>query len=209
MRRGLWITLVTSGLLCQPCHAQTLSARPLFFADPLLAVDPAYGELVLGRTTLRSAMRIFASDLQDSVRIPLAHSDNPLTLPVGTTFPGRPGPTARYLFDIGIGRYTLYFDGNERLIAADALGSNLPRLISRSDLVARYATLRPLREAASLFNLEAPLGPCVSMVAFAWDRDDGLRDGQHVEPGTIVEFGYRYTCPTKSAERRAALPPEF
>jgi len=209
LRRDLWLALLTSGLLLEPCHAQTLSARPLFFADPVLSVDPANGELVLGRTTLRSALRIFASDLQDSVRLPLGHSGNPLTLPTGTTSSGRAGPTARYLLDIGTGRYTLYFDTNQRLIAADAVGSNLPRLIRRADLVARYATLRPLRDSASLVNLEAPIGPCISMVAFAWDRDDGRRDGYHVEPGSIVEFGYRYTCPTKSPEHRAALPPEF
>jgi hypothetical protein len=209
LRRGVWIVLLTSGLLLEPCHAQTLSARPRFFADPVLAVDPAHGELVLGRTTLHSAMRIFASDLQDSVRVPLAHSGNPLTLPSATMLSGQRGPTARYLLDIGAGRYTLYFDGNQRLIAVDALGSNLPRLIRRADLVARYSTLRPLRDSASVVNLEAPLGPCISMLAFAWDRNDGRRDGGHVEPGTIVEFGYRYTCPTKSAEHRAALPPEF
>src|SRR3954471_2168589 len=114
MRRGLWIVLLTSGLLLEPCHAQTLAARPVFFADPVLAVDPAYGELVLGRTTLRSALRIFAADLQESVRVSPAHSGNPLTLPAGAVLPGRPGPRARYLLDLGAGRYTLYFDANER-----------------------------------------------------------------------------------------------
>jgi hypothetical protein len=209
MRGGLWITLLTSGLLLEPCQAQTLSARPLFFADPVLVVDPTHGELVLGRTTLRSALRIFASDLQDSVRVPLAHPGNPLTLPAAAVSPGRTSPLARYLLDLGARRYTLYFDTNQRLIAADAVGSDLPRLLSRSDLVARYPTLRPLRESASLLNLEAPLGPCISMVAFAWDRDDGRRDGHHLKPGTIVEFGYRYTCPTKAAEHRAAVPAEY
>src|SRR5690349_23072468 len=97
MRRALWIALLTSRLLLEPGHAQTLSARPLFFADPVLSVDPANGELVLGRTTLRSAMRIFASDLQDSVGIPLAHSGNPLILAAGAMLPGRRGPTGRYL----------------------------------------------------------------------------------------------------------------
>src|SRR3954468_5181738 len=136
MRRGLWIALLTSPFfLHQPCRAQTLSARPVFFADPVLAVDPGHGELVLGRTTLRSALRIFASDLQDSVRLPLAHSGNPLRLPAGPGLSSRAG-APRYLLDLGAGRYTLYFDSNERLIAVSATGSTLPRLIGRQDLVA-------------------------------------------------------------------------
>ena len=188
---------------------QTLSSRPAFFADPALSNDPTYGELVLGRTTLRSALRVFAVELADSVRIPLAHSANPDTLPAGITT-GGPGsaPAIHYRLDLGAGRYTLYFDKNQRLVAADASHQRLPRVIQREDLVARYPTLRPNHRPGSVENLEAPLAPCISMLAYAWDRDDGLRDERHLVPGTIVRFGYRYTCPTRPAEQRAILPNE-
>jgi hypothetical protein len=204
-----WIPLVASVLCAHPCVGQTLSSRPAFFADPSLTTDPTHGELVLGRTTLRAVLRIFAVELADSVRLPLAHAANPDTLPAGTTT-GAPGsaPAIHYRLDLGTGRYTLYFDKNERLVAANASNQRLPRMIRREDLVARYATLRPNPRPGSLENLEAPLGPCISMFASAWDRDDGLRDERHLLPGTIVEFGYRYTCPTRPAEQRVILPKE-
>jgi hypothetical protein len=210
MRRCIpCIPLVASLFCAYPCVGQTLSSRPAFFADPALTNDPTVGELVLGRTTLRSALRIFAVELADSVRLPLAHAANPDTLPAGTTTGGpAPAPAIHYRLDLGVGRYTLYFDKNERLVAADASHQRFPRRIRREDLVARYATLRPTHRPESLDNLEAPLGPCVSMYAHAWDRDDGLRDEHHLLPGTIVEFGYRYTCPTRPAEHRAIRPTE-
>ena len=206
MRRALWITLLASPFYVPLCPAQTLSSRPAFFADPVLAVDPAAGDLVLGRTTLRSAMRIFASELQDSVRVPLAHASNPLTLPAGTTIGGpASAPAARYQLNIGVGRYTLYFDKNERLIAVDAALQSLPRLIRREDLVARYATLRPGRLSTSLDNLEAAIGPCLLMSAWAWDGNGGVYNGRRLPTGAIIGFGYRYTCSTSPAEQSALL----
>jgi hypothetical protein len=188
---------------------QTLSSRPAFFADPTLTSDPTYGELVLGRTTLRSALRVFAVELADSVRLPLAHAANPDTLPAGATNGGpTSAPAIHYRLDLGADRYTLYFDKNQRLVAAEANHQRLPRMIRREDLVARYATLRPNQRPGSLENLEAPLAPCVSMFAYAWDRDDGLRDERHLLPGAILKFGYRYTCRTRPAEQRALLPTE-
>jgi hypothetical protein len=170
-------------------RAQTLSSRPALFADPVLAVDPAHGELVLGRTTLRSALRIFATELQDSVQVPLGHPGNPDTISVAPS-PGTPlGPPLRFRLDVGAGRYTLFFDKNERLVGVEAAQANLSRPLRREDLVARYATLRPLSSPDALGNLEASLGPCISMVAWA-------RDSQ------ILSFGYRFTCNTSPAEHQ-------
>ena len=206
-RRVAGVTLSYILICAAPCLAQTISSRPAFFGDPALTYDPSHGELVLGRTMLRSALRIFAVELADSVRLPLAHAANPDTLPSGTASM-IPGPVVHYRLDLGPGRYTLYFDKNERLVAIQVSHPRLPRKIRREDLVARYATLRPSHRPGSQENLEAPLGPCISMFAYAWDRDDGLHDERHLLPGTIVEFGYRYTCPTKPAEHRASLPSE-
>ena len=213
MRRRIPCIPLLACLFCvfcaHPCVGQTLSSRPAFFADPALTNDPTQGELVLGRTTLRSALRMFAVELADSVRLPLAHSANPDTLPAATRTGGPASvPAIHYRLDLGADRYTLYFDKNERLVAADVGHHRLPRTIRREDLVARYATLRPHQRPGSSENLEAPLGPCISMFAYAWDRDDGLRDERHLLPGTIVEFGYRYTCPTRPAEHSAILPYE-
>jgi hypothetical protein len=52
--------------LILPCVAQTLSARPAVFGDPVLSTDPTRGELELGRTTLAAALRMFAVELADS-----------------------------------------------------------------------------------------------------------------------------------------------
>jgi hypothetical protein len=206
------LTLLLPLLPAGPCLAQTLSARPAIFRDPLLANDPSYGELVLGQTTLAAALRVFAVELQDSVLLPLRHRSNPDTLPTGSNIGGpTTTPKARYRLDVGSGHYTLYFDKNERLIAAQATKDRLPRLLRREDLVARYATLQPRPVGASSESsrgweeVEAPLAPCVSVVAQVWYGDDGSR-GKHVGPdGTVLVFGYQYTCATRPARQRALL----
>jgi hypothetical protein len=65
--------------------AQSLSARPVMFADPVPG-GPAPGrELVLGTTTLTAAKRIFAVELQDeTVQVARGHAGNPERLPRGT-----------------------------------------------------------------------------------------------------------------------------
>jgi hypothetical protein len=180
-------------LAAPPCTAQSLSSRPAIFNDPALNIDPSYGELVLGQTTLTSALRMFAVELQDSVRIPLRHGSNPDTLRSDAELPGDPTLRVNYRLEIGAGRYTLYFDRHERLVAAIADRSRLPRPIRRDELVARYPTLRIEhvgRTAEGVWvrdDLIAPLAPCVSLVADAWRRDKGVVDS----------FGYIHTCATK------------
>jgi hypothetical protein len=79
------------------------------------------------------------------------------------------------------------------------------RCFSIEDLVARYPTLRERRHWNIQDELIAPLAPCISLTASVWEGHDGLRDKRHLKPGTIVDFGYRYTCQTRAAP--AAIPP--
>jgi hypothetical protein len=190
------IALVSSFVAFSPCVAQTLSSRPAVFADPVLGIDPGYGELVLGRTTLTSALRIFAVELEDSVLVPLGHPSNPDTPSAGTTLPGVPTLQLKYRLELGSSRYTLYFDKNERLIAAFTHRTRMGRTLRREELVARYPTLRVehigrTAEGAWIRDeLVAPLGPCISLIADVWRQDKGLVGG----------LGYAYTCPTKAVQ---------
>jgi hypothetical protein len=176
-----------------PAGAQTLSARPALFADPVLGVDPSRGELVLGQTTLTTALRIFAVELQDSVRVPLAHPSNPDTVGSATRLPGVADLRLRYRLDLGPSLYTLYFDANQRLVAAVTHRFRLPRPLRRDELVARYPTLKVARvgrtdEGVWLRDeLVASIGPCVSVIADVWRSDKGQ----------VGNFGYAFTCPTK------------
>jgi hypothetical protein len=199
-------TLATASMTSSPGVAQTLSARPAVFGDPVLSTDPTRGELVLGRTTLAAALRMFAVELADSVRLPLGRESNPDT--VWTTSGGGASaswPRPHHRLDLGAGRYLLYFDKHERLVMVEAERSRLPRQLRREDLVARYSTLRVSRHWNSQDELIAPLAPCISMTATVWEGDDGLPDEEHLKPGTVVAFGYRYTCQTRPAP--AAIRP--
>jgi hypothetical protein len=196
------LTLVSLLVALSPCAAQTLSSRPAIFADPVLDVDPSHGELVLGRTTLTSALRIFAVELEDSVLVPLGHPSNPDTVSEGTSLSGVPGLRLRHRLDLGPRRYILYFDKNQRLIAAVTHRSRLPRPLRRDELVARYPTLRVEhigRTAEGAWvrdELVAPLGPCVSLIADVWRQDRGMVGG----------LGYVYTCATKPAQLEVRRP---
>lgn len=197
------IALVSCFVASSPCIAQTLSSRPAIFVDPVLGIDPSHGELVLGRTTLTSALRIFAVELEDSVLVPLGHSSNPDTVLQGTTLSGGiPALRLRHRLDLGPKRYTLYFDTKERLVAAVTDRSRLPRTLRRDELVARYPTLtvahigRTAEGAWIRDELVAPLGPCVSLIADVWRQDRG----------NVGSLGYVYTCPTKPAQLDARRP---
>ena len=196
MRRTLSFMILGTLLWATSSLAQTLPSRPGFFTDPVLAIDRSYGELVLGRTTLRSAMLIFATELQDTTHARASTDSEPVV-----------APRARYRLTPGRGHYTLYFDKNERLVAAMADRQEFPRPLRRDELVAQYATLRPSSHMTSpggVEDLEAPLGPCLSMQASVWTG--GSPPSDQLRAGTVLSFGYRYTCPTKAAELRADLP---
>ena len=178
----------------EPLAGQTISARPVLYKDPVWGVEPRHGEVVLGRTTLQAALRIFAVELEeDSIRVPLGHPGNPSVLTGNEQRVG--GVTLRHRLDLGPDRYTLYFDANERLVALDAPAYARP--LKRKELAEKYPSLRvyytghnadkvPVYE-----GLEAPLGECVSLTAGVW-----LAKGDAVE-----NLGYIYTCSTKPAHK--------
>lgn len=199
------LVLTMASAEASPCLAQTLSARPAIFADPVLTTNPN-GELVLGRTTLAGALRMFAVELADTVWLPLGRKSNPDTLWTATARSDSASwPKPHHRLDIGAGRYILYFDKHERLVMVGAERSRLPRQLRREDLVARYPTLRVRRHWSIQDDLIAPLAPCVSLTATIWEGDDGIRDERHLKRGTVMEFGYRYTCHTRPAPVRAVL----
>jgi hypothetical protein len=200
------LILATACMVPSSGVAQTLSARPAVFADPVLSTDPTHGELQLGRTTLAAALRMFAVELADSVRLPLGRKSNPDTLSTASGA-GDPAPWPRpyHRLDLGAGRYILYFDKHERLVMVEAERSRLPRQLRREDLVARYQTLRVRRHWNIQDELIAPLAPCIAVTATVWEGDHGSQDTRHLTPGTVVAFGYRYTCQTRPAPAKAVL----
>jgi hypothetical protein len=186
------LAVITSLIALTSAHAQTISVRPALFKDPVWGVEPKRGEVVLGKTTLRSALILFAVELEeDSVRVPLGHKGNPTTLDRLEWRIGGVTIRPRYRLDLGPKRYTLYFDKNERLVSVES--PRLSQLLMRKELAARYPSLRvywrghnadgtPSHEA-----LEAPLSDCVSLIT-----------GVRLDQGDIVEqLSYSYTCSTK------------
>jgi hypothetical protein len=82
--------------------------------------------------------------------------------------------------------------------------SRLPRTVRREDLVARYPSLRVLRSWSGQDELIAPLAPCISLLATVSEREDEADDPHHPKAGTVIRFGYRFTCRTRPSP---VLPP--
>lgn len=177
----------------RPLSGQALPARPILFADPVANASPKAGAVVLGQTTLKAALRIFAVELeQDSVQVSLGHGANPAVLRGTELFLGGLSIRPYHRLELGPGRYTLYFDKHERLVAAMGAPQDAPP-VRRRDLAARYPSLRVQRrghnaEGAIIHEgVEAPLGNCVSLTGSVW-----------LDRGDLVEgLGYVYTCPTR------------
>jgi hypothetical protein len=189
------LTLAASLAAALPCAAQTLPAKPDIFADPVPGTDVSHGQLVLGRTTLTAALRIFAVELGESVSVPRRHPSNPDTLPRTTQWQvGDHILRPRHWLDLGPGLYRLYFDANERLVAAVTF--ELPRPLRRQELVAHYPTLRFERRWGSTEAFVAPLAKCVS-----------LGGRQRLDNNLVDQLSYVYTCATKPAPRRVTRQP--
>lgn len=193
MQNSIMAAVAALALLAaaRPLTGQTISARPVLYKDPVWGVEPKHGEVVLGRTTLKAALRIFAVELEeDSVRVPLGHPGNPSVLKGKERRIG--GVTLRHRLDLGPDRYTLYFDENERLVALDAPAYARP--LQRKELAAKYPSLRVYYRGHNadrvpvMEGLEAPLGECVSLTANLWLARDAVEN-----------LGYIYTCSTKPA----------
>lgn len=187
MRRSLLPVLAFAVPLIvnAPGSAQTLAAKPAVFADPVPGSDPSKGELVLGRTTLTAALRIFAVQLGESVRAP-RRSANPDTLPADTEWQvGDHVVRPRHVLDLGPELYRLFFDRNRRLVAAVTF--QVPRRVTREDLVAHYPSLKfEGRRLGPADLFVAPLGSCVSFAG-------RLR----FDTKQVDQMSYVYTCATK------------
>ena len=196
MRRCLLpvVTFALSLAATSPGAAQTLAAKPTIFADPVPGSDPTKGELVLGRTTLTAALRIFAVQLGESPPGPRPRA-NPDTLPADTEWQvGDHVVRPRHVLDLGPELYRLYFDRNQRLVAAVTFQP--PRRVTREELVGHYPSLKfEGRRLGPSDAFVAPLGSCVSFAG-------RLR----LDTKLVDQLSYVYTCPTKPGPRAIRRP---
>jgi hypothetical protein len=192
MRIAFALLIAGSVVMTSVAEAQTLNARPAPFADLRAGRQARHGEVVLGQTTMAGALRMFAEHLwSDSVKVPRGHGGNPSSLPVEAVWlAGDHEVHPRHYLDLGPERYGLYFDENERLIAAST--SRLPGGLSWKVLSSHYPALRKGRrwysgDQPKSDTWSVTLGSCVTLVA------DVLVGGERVQ-----SLSYYYTCPTTS-----------
>jgi hypothetical protein len=172
-----------------PAAAQTLAAKPAIFADPVPGTNPSKGELVLGRTTLPGALRIFAEQLGELAKKPRSTA-NPDTLPADTEWQvGDQVVRPRHVLDLGPDLYRLFFDKNQRLVAAVTFQP--PRRVTREELKAHYPSLSfEGRRLGAADAFVAPLGRCVSFAG-------RLR----LDTRQVDQMSYVYICATKPSRR--------
>ena len=91
--------------------------------------------------------------------------------------------------------YQLYFDENERLIFA--LDRTARPEISRIELLTRYPRALRVQQSDSFDQFQVDVQPCITMTALV----DRKRDH-------VVQFGYAWTCQTKSLASRTGPPSE-
>jgi hypothetical protein len=190
MRAVFAVLLAASSLTAKGLHAQILDVQPAHFTEPRAGNRARHGEVVLGRTTVAGSRRMFAELLNsDSIKVARGHPGNPSQTRPGTAWQvASHRVEAGYRLDLGPDRYTLYFDKNERLIAAT--GGALPGALTRADLAARYPSLQKDRRWYSgnrphLERWTTVLDTCVTLVVSV------LLPHERVDRLTYV-----YTCPT-------------
>jgi hypothetical protein len=183
--------LAAGSLTGNALQAQVLDVRPTTLTEPRAGNVARHGEVVLGHTTLPGTRRMFAELLDsDTIEVPRGHRGNPSQTRPGTVWQvasHRVQPS--YRLDLGPDRYALYYDRNERLIAA--VTQDPPGALTKAALVARYPALRMDRRWYSGTRPRneqwtIALGTCVSLVASV------LLPGERIE-----QLSYVYTCPTK------------
>jgi hypothetical protein len=184
------LTVAVSLAVTSPGTAQTLAAKPAIFGDPVPGSHPSKGELVLGRTTLPAALRIFAVELGELPTGPRPRA-NPDTLPADTEWQvGDHVVRPLHVLDLGPEFYRLYFDRNQRLVATVTFQP--PRRVTREELVAHYPSLKfEGRRLGPADAFVAPLGSCVSFAG-------RLR----LDTKLVDQLSYVYTCATKPASSR-------
>ncbi|HEY8256992.1 MAG TPA: hypothetical protein VIG08_04995 [Gemmatimonadales bacterium] len=168
---------------------QSLSGRPVLFADPVPGRATPGRELELGSTTVEGAQRIFAVELDQAVQVRRGYSGNPSRISAGTEWRlmGHTLHPAQRL-DLGPDHYALYFDTNQRLIGV--FTDRLPRRVTRDELMMHYPKARLERRWHSgdvpFDQLVAPIGDCVVLSATV-----------RVAEARVEQLGYYFTCATK------------
>jgi hypothetical protein len=194
------LVVFTTTLAGTAVQAQTLSVRPAPLTDLRPGNRPRHGEVVLGRTTMTAALRMLADHLSsDSVRVPRGHPSNPSSHPAGTVLyvtGHRIHP--RQQLDLGPERYTLYFDENERLIAA--VTEPIPGRLTREMISAQYPSLQKGRRR---FSGDQPIwdewsvavSDCVTLAAQVSIGDE-----------RVEGLSYVYTCRTQASKPASPSP---
>ncbi len=186
--------LVLAALLLGPgaaavLHAQTLPARPVPLSEPVRGGSWKDGELVLGRTTLAGARRMLAAG-RPSVQVGDARKFSEARVWEVGGVVLRP----RWELDPGKEFYSLFFDENERLIFA--LDRTARPELTRIDLLARYPRALRVQQSDSFDQFQVDVQPCVTLTALV-DRE---RDH-------VLQFGYAWTCQTRSLASQAPATP--
>lgn len=172
------------GLTAQSASSQTLPARPVPLSEPVRGGNWKDGQLVLGRTTLDGARRMLG---QDSALASSAHklAESRAWEVGGVTL--RP----RWEFDPGKEFFQLYFDQNQRLIFAL---DRTPRPdIKRMDLLSRYPRALRVQQSDSFDQFQVDVQPCVTLTALIDRKADH-----------VLQFGYAWTCTTRSLAGKIA-----
>ncbi len=197
MRMHFTLLVLGTVVMAPPIQAQILSVRPAPLADLRPGKQARHGEVVLGQTTLAGALRMFAEHLRsDSVKVARAHVGNPSPWGPGSVWVSADQEVhPRHYLDLGPERYGLFFDENERLIAAST-GQRLPGGLTWKVLSKHYPSLRKGRRWYSgdqpmWDTWSVALSSCVTLAA------NVLIAGQRVQ-----SLNYYYTCPTTSTRAR-------
>jgi hypothetical protein len=189
MRAVVAVLIATSSVTGTVLHAQVLDVRSTTLTELRAGNQARHGEVVLGQTTLSGTRRMFAELLSsDTIKVARGHQGNPSPTPPWTVWQvasHRVLPS--YRLDLGPDRYALYYDKNERLIAA--IAQNPAGGLTKAALAARYPSLRKGR---SWYSGNQPheqwttaLNTCVTLAASVLPPDE-----------RVEQLSYVYTCPT-------------
>jgi hypothetical protein len=185
--RPTLLTLTVLALAAGPAQAQYLGAKAVVYHDPLPERVSTETPLLLGKTLLQSARRMFpdapkvyeglpAYSINDGNPQPIDRYDATWTNDGFTT-------TAKFIFTLGPGRWTLYFDGNQRLISAVA-PNEATAGVTRSEFAKRYPSLKEAK-GQNYTALQGRISECVFEQALF-----GLDEKLH-------SYSYSYVCPTE------------
>ncbi len=153
---------------------QPSGSQPFVFAATL-ANGKKVGDLVLGATTLKQAVKMFPKTVGQGKPRP-----NPVEFNVS-------GRTLKPLtvYNPSQTMYQLYFDAKERLVLI-VDGAPEPPNMQKNELLARYPQLKESKREAFWSEMQAELQPCVTLIAVFQLPDEKLDS-----------LGYAFTCVTK------------